>query len=225
MCCGGGGDWESKLSTCLHRPTSSHRPTQPLTCHSFSTVKPLAPRNLTVQADISHTWLLTWSNPYPSENLLNSELSYLVNISNENDPTDVSGHPRGFPMTAWDSGGWRLRLWGVRWESNPHLDVAGRGSVREPVSPPLQAPDSQCADREFIFRHGSSSVKEELWTTSVSQGWGTCDFRRYLYAHLNDWISGRDGHSLLKLTVWQSLLSWAFFFLRRFIYLFIWYLN
>ncbi|XP_070317171.1 interleukin-4 receptor subunit alpha isoform X1 [Odocoileus virginianus] len=51
-------------------------------------VKPLAPRNLTVEADISHTWLLTWTNPYPSENHLNSELSYLVNISNENDPTD-----------------------------------------------------------------------------------------------------------------------------------------
>lgn len=71
-------------------------------------------------------------------------------------------------MTAWDSGGWRLRLWGVRWENNPHPDVAGRGFVRGPVFFPLpQAPDAQCADREFIFRHGSSSVKEELWTTSV----------------------------------------------------------
>ena len=96
MCCGGGGDWESKLSTCLHGPTSSRRPSQPLTSHSFSTVKPPAPRNLTVHADISHTWLLTWNNPYPSENLLYSELTYLVNISNENDPTDVSGCPSGF---------------------------------------------------------------------------------------------------------------------------------
>ncbi|XP_042095916.1 interleukin-4 receptor subunit alpha isoform X5 [Ovis aries] len=52
-------------------------------------VKPLAPRNLTVHADISHTWLLTWNNPYPSDNLLCSELTYLVNVSNENDPTDV----------------------------------------------------------------------------------------------------------------------------------------
>ncbi|XP_061257462.1 interleukin-4 receptor subunit alpha [Bos javanicus] len=51
-------------------------------------VKPPAPRNLTVHADISHTWLLTWNNPYPSDNLLYSELTYLVNISNENDPTD-----------------------------------------------------------------------------------------------------------------------------------------
>ena len=96
MCCGGGGDWGSKLSTCLHGPTSSRRPTQPLTSHSFSTVKPLAPRNLTVHADISHTWLLTWNNPYPSDNLLCSELTYLVNVSNENDPTDVSGRPAGF---------------------------------------------------------------------------------------------------------------------------------
>ncbi|XP_059934130.1 interleukin-4 receptor subunit alpha isoform X3 [Mesoplodon densirostris] len=51
-------------------------------------VKPLAPRNLTVHANTSRTWLLTWSNPYPPENHLYSELTYLVNISNENDPTD-----------------------------------------------------------------------------------------------------------------------------------------
>eukprot|EP00069_Balaena_mysticetus_P002980 bmy_00812T0 len=51
-------------------------------------VKPLAPRNLTVHANTSRTWLLTWNNPYPPENHLYSELTYLVNISNENDPTD-----------------------------------------------------------------------------------------------------------------------------------------
>ncbi|XP_067562417.1 interleukin-4 receptor subunit alpha isoform X1 [Pseudorca crassidens] len=51
-------------------------------------VKPLAPRNLTVHANISRTWLLTWNNPYPPENHLYSELTYLINISNENDPTD-----------------------------------------------------------------------------------------------------------------------------------------
>nr|XP_008526631.1 PREDICTED: interleukin-4 receptor subunit alpha isoform X1 [Equus przewalskii]XP_008526632.1 PREDICTED: interleukin-4 receptor subunit alpha isoform X1 [Equus przewalskii]XP_008526633.1 PREDICTED: interleukin-4 receptor subunit alpha isoform X1 [Equus przewalskii]XP_008526634.1 PREDICTED: interleukin-4 receptor subunit alpha isoform X1 [Equus przewalskii]XP_008526635.1 PREDICTED: interleukin-4 receptor subunit alpha isoform X1 [Equus przewalskii] len=50
-------------------------------------VKPRAPQNLTVHA-ISHTWLLTWSNPYPLKNHLWSELTYLVNISKEDDPTD-----------------------------------------------------------------------------------------------------------------------------------------
>ncbi|XP_006148321.1 interleukin-4 receptor subunit alpha isoform X2 [Tupaia chinensis] len=51
-------------------------------------VKPRAPANLTVHGDISNTWLLTWSNPYPLENFLYTELIYLVNVSNENDPAD-----------------------------------------------------------------------------------------------------------------------------------------
>ncbi|EPY79530.1 interleukin-4 receptor subunit alpha isoform X1 [Camelus ferus] len=51
-------------------------------------VKPRAPGNLTVHANVSHTWLLTWSNPYPPESHLNSEITYLVNVSNENDPKD-----------------------------------------------------------------------------------------------------------------------------------------
>lgn len=55
-------------------------------------VKPLAPVNLTVHTNISSMWLLTWSNPYPPENGLYQELTYLVHISNENDPTDVRVH-------------------------------------------------------------------------------------------------------------------------------------
>ncbi|XP_037363286.1 interleukin-4 receptor subunit alpha [Talpa occidentalis] len=51
-------------------------------------VKPLAPRNLTVRPNVSE-WLLTWSDPYPHENYLYSQLNYQINISNENDPTDV----------------------------------------------------------------------------------------------------------------------------------------
>ncbi|XP_039113459.1 interleukin-4 receptor subunit alpha isoform X1 [Hyaena hyaena] len=51
-------------------------------------VKPRAPGNLTVHPNASHTWLLMWSNPYPPDNHLHSELTYMVNISNENDPTD-----------------------------------------------------------------------------------------------------------------------------------------
>lgn len=51
-------------------------------------VKPRAPGNLTVNATDSHMWQLTWSNPYPPESLLDSELVYLVNISNEDDPTE-----------------------------------------------------------------------------------------------------------------------------------------
>ncbi|KAK1344496.1 hypothetical protein QTO34_013193 [Cnephaeus nilssonii] len=51
-------------------------------------VKPRAPGNLTVNTTDSHMWQLTWSNPYPPESLLDSELVYLVNISNEDDPTE-----------------------------------------------------------------------------------------------------------------------------------------
>lgn len=58
-------------------------------------MKPRAPENLTVHTSVSHTWQLTWSNPYPSDNYLYFELFYQVNISNEDDPTDVSGHCRG----------------------------------------------------------------------------------------------------------------------------------
>lgn len=51
-------------------------------------VKPRAPENLTVHSDVSHMWQLTWSNPYPSDSFLYSKLFYLVNISNEDDPTE-----------------------------------------------------------------------------------------------------------------------------------------
>ncbi|XP_045631192.1 interleukin-4 receptor subunit alpha isoform X2 [Ursus americanus] len=51
-------------------------------------VKPRPPGNLTVHPNVSHTWLLMWTNPYPTENHLYSELTYMVNISNENDPMD-----------------------------------------------------------------------------------------------------------------------------------------
>uniref|UniRef100_A0A8C9JL51 Interleukin-4 receptor subunit alpha n=1 Tax=Panthera tigris altaica TaxID=74533 RepID=A0A8C9JL51_PANTA len=53
-----------------------------------SHVKPRAPGNLTVHPNVSHTWLLRWSNPYPRENHLHAELTYMVNISSEDDPTD-----------------------------------------------------------------------------------------------------------------------------------------
>lgn len=56
-----------------------------------SPVKPLAPDNLTVHTNISNTWLLTWSNPYPSENTLYKELIYMVNISRVDNPEEVSG--------------------------------------------------------------------------------------------------------------------------------------
>ncbi|XP_036772781.2 interleukin-4 receptor subunit alpha isoform X1 [Manis pentadactyla] len=52
-----------------------------------SHVKPRAPGNLTIHPT-SQTWVLTWSNPYPAENYLHQELTYLVNVSNEHDPAD-----------------------------------------------------------------------------------------------------------------------------------------
>lgn len=76
---------------------------QALTRHRFSAVRPRAPGNLMVDANVSRTWQLTWSNPYPSDSSLYSELSYLVNISNEDDPTEVSGHCGGSapPLGTW----------------------------------------------------------------------------------------------------------------------------
>ncbi|XP_055994917.1 interleukin-4 receptor subunit alpha [Sorex fumeus] len=51
-------------------------------------VKPRAPGHLRIRANVSNTWLLTWSNPYQPEHNLYSELTYLVNITNEDDPAD-----------------------------------------------------------------------------------------------------------------------------------------
>ncbi|KAI6051961.1 interleukin-4 receptor subunit alpha isoform X1 [Marmota monax] len=51
-------------------------------------VKPRAPENLTVHTSDHDTKLLTWSNPYPPGSTLYKELTYLVNISNENDPAE-----------------------------------------------------------------------------------------------------------------------------------------
>nr|XP_058142140.1 interleukin-4 receptor subunit alpha isoform X1 [Dasypus novemcinctus] len=51
-------------------------------------IKPRAPGDLVVSANSSNTWLLMWSNPYATGDFLHNELTYLVNISNENNPTD-----------------------------------------------------------------------------------------------------------------------------------------
>ncbi|XP_014305566.1 interleukin-4 receptor subunit alpha-like isoform X1 [Myotis lucifugus] len=61
---------------------------QALTRPRFSPVKPRAPGNLTVNATDSHTWQLAWSDPYPPNGSLHAKLFYLVNISNEDDPTE-----------------------------------------------------------------------------------------------------------------------------------------
>ncbi|XP_042522575.1 interleukin-4 receptor subunit alpha [Dipodomys spectabilis] len=49
-------------------------------------VKPRAPENVTVSANISHMWVVAWSNPYPPGNLLHGELTYQVNVSQADDP-------------------------------------------------------------------------------------------------------------------------------------------
>lgn len=64
-------------------PSSRYRGASPA-------VKPRAPENLTVHAGDHDTRLLTWSNPYPPGSTLHKELTYLVNISSENDPAEVS---------------------------------------------------------------------------------------------------------------------------------------
>ncbi|XP_075420762.1 LOW QUALITY PROTEIN: interleukin-4 receptor subunit alpha [Tenrec ecaudatus] len=51
---------------------------------------PRAPENLTVEKNVSDRLHFTWSNPYAPEDNLYSELTYLVNISNENDPSDFT---------------------------------------------------------------------------------------------------------------------------------------
>lgn len=53
-------------------------------------VKPRAPGNLSVASNVSHMWQLTWSNPYPPGSFLHTELSYQVNISNEDDPSEFT---------------------------------------------------------------------------------------------------------------------------------------
>lgn len=77
-------------------------------------MKPRAPENLTVHNSTSHTWQLTWSDPYPSDSYLSSGLFYQVNISNKDDPTDVSGRCRG-SAPPLGTHGWRLRPQGGRW--------------------------------------------------------------------------------------------------------------
>ncbi|XP_054991569.1 interleukin-4 receptor subunit alpha [Sorex araneus] len=52
-------------------------------------VKPRAPGHLLLHGNVSHAWLLTWSNPYQPDHMLYSELTYLVNITNDHDPADT----------------------------------------------------------------------------------------------------------------------------------------
>lgn len=49
-------------------------------------VKPPAPDNLTLHTNVSNALLLTWNNPYPSNNFLHSGLIYMINISREDNP-------------------------------------------------------------------------------------------------------------------------------------------
>lgn len=88
------------------------RARQALTRYRFSAVKPRAPENLTIQANTFPMWKLDWINPYSAEDFLSSVLFYLVNISNENDPTDVSGGS-ATPL-ATQAG--ESQAWGGRWE-------------------------------------------------------------------------------------------------------------
>ncbi|XP_006896695.1 PREDICTED: interleukin-4 receptor subunit alpha [Elephantulus edwardii] len=54
----------------------------------FQHVKTKTPQNLVVHKNGSDMWLLKWDNPYTPADQLYSEVSYLVNISNEYDPSD-----------------------------------------------------------------------------------------------------------------------------------------
>ncbi|XP_038186102.1 interleukin-4 receptor subunit alpha [Arvicola amphibius] len=55
-------------------------------------VKPKAPDKLTVHNNVSDTWLLTWSNPYPPNSFLYKELMYMVNISRVDHPEEFVVH-------------------------------------------------------------------------------------------------------------------------------------
>lgn len=61
-------------------------------------MKPPAPDNLTLHTNVSDTWLLTWSNPYPPNIFLHKDLFYMVNISREDNPAEVSGHHGALPL-------------------------------------------------------------------------------------------------------------------------------
>ncbi|XP_005405194.1 PREDICTED: interleukin-4 receptor subunit alpha [Chinchilla lanigera] len=66
--------------------------TQLLWTHNFTPsqhVKPRAPVNLTVSANVSSGWLLSWSNPYPTWNFLHFRLSHQVKVSSESKPEHV----------------------------------------------------------------------------------------------------------------------------------------
>ncbi|KAM6155911.1 interleukin-4 receptor subunit alpha [Rhynchocyon petersi] len=67
--------WEDFFIPCQHGNASS-------------TVKPKPPKNLMVRKNGSDMWRLTWNNPYTPDDYLYSELTYLVNISNANNPSD-----------------------------------------------------------------------------------------------------------------------------------------
>ncbi|CAO2583178.1 Interleukin-4 receptor subunit alpha, partial [Lemmus lemmus] len=55
-------------------------------------VKPKAPDKLTVHNNVSNSWLLTWSNPYPPNNFLCNKLMYMVNISRVDHPEEFVVH-------------------------------------------------------------------------------------------------------------------------------------
>ena len=150
------------------------RPTS-LTRRRFSPVKPRTPLNLTIDADVSRTWRLSWSNPYPSENFLHSGLSYQVIVSDEDDPVSVSG-PYGVSappletQVGGDTGpgvgdgedGWANSNQGLR------VPASSLGSV--PGSPSTPRPMPSVQRRDVISGSAPHLQRKALGHVCVSQG-------------------------------------------------------
>lgn len=139
---------------------------KPLTRYHFSAVKPRAPGNLTIHPT-SQTWVLTWSNPYPDENYLHRELTYLVNVSNEHDPADVSGHcgvspPPPGTWAGGDSG------------SGAGQQTQGPRLVLRPDPPCLQASIPRGREGK-LFLGTALMCKGKLWGPVYILGDGTLE--------------------------------------------------
>nr|XP_036847875.1 interleukin-4 receptor subunit alpha-like isoform X4 [Manis javanica] len=131
-----------------------------------SHVKPRAPGNLTIHPT-SQTWVLTWSNPYPDENYLHRELTYLVNVSNEHDPADVSGHcgvspPPPGTWAGGDSG------------SGAGQQTQGPRLVLRPDPPCLQASIPRGREGK-LFLGTALMCKGKLWGPVYILGDGTLE--------------------------------------------------
>ncbi|XP_008065134.1 interleukin-4 receptor subunit alpha [Carlito syrichta] len=187
-------------------------------------VKPRAPENLTVHTNVSDTLLLTWSNPYPRDSFLYDELTYLVNISSEDNPTDVRIYNVTYleptlrlaasTMKSGVSYGVRVKAWAQRYNStwsewSP--SITWRHSYRDPLEQrlPLGVSISCIVILAICLScyFGIIKIKKEWWDQIPNAAHSPLMAIVIQDSQVSLWERRSQGQELAKCPRWKTCLT------------------